>query len=110
GVLVYISFLGPGQAGFYFVGGTSAGAPQWAAITALADQAAGHALGFLNPTLYGIGANPVTSAADFHDVTVGNNQFPFSAAPGFSAQTGYDLPTGLGTPNSANLIATLSGH
>jgi subtilase family serine protease len=109
-VLVYLTFLGPAQAGFYFVGGTSAGAPQWAAIAALADQAAGHALGFLNPALYAIGANATTRAADFHDVTVGNNQFPYPSFPGFPAQVGYDLPTGLGTPNAANLIATLSGH
>jgi subtilase family serine protease len=109
-VLVYLTFLGPAQAGFYFVGGTSAGSPQWAAIAALADQAAGHALGFLNPALYAIGANATTSAADFHDVTVGNNQFPYPSFPGFPAQAGYDLPTGLGTPNAANLIATLSGH
>ncbi len=105
GVLTYESFI-PGQAGLYFTGGTSAGAPQWAAITADADQAAGHSLGFLNPTLYAIGANPSEYAADFHDVTVGDNAFN---GPGFPAGPGYDLPTGLGTPNVAHLIATLAG-
>jgi subtilase family serine protease len=106
GVLVYLGFLGGSNNGFYFFGGTSEGTPQWAAITALADQAAGHALGFLNPALYAIGANAAEYAADFHDVTVGDNAF-FS--PGFPAGTGYDLPTGLGTPNVAHLISTLTG-
>ncbi len=105
-VLVYLGFLGPTGNGFYFFGGTSEGAPQWAAITALADEAAGHALGFLNPTLYKIGQNPTEYAADFHDVTVGQNGY---YGPGFQAGTGYDMPTGLGSPNVANLINTLAG-
>jgi len=103
---VWVYLTVPGLTpGFYFFGGTSEGAPQWAAITALADQQAGHALGFLNPALYAIGANPAEYAADFHDVTVGDNGF---LSPGFPAGAGYDLPTGLGTPNVANLIATLT--
>ncbi len=105
-VLVYLGFLGQ-NSGFYFFGGTSEGAPQWAAITALADESAGHALGDLNPLLYQIGQNPTEYAADFHDVTVGQNGF---GSPGFNAGTGYDLPTGLGSPDVANLIGTLSGH
>jgi subtilase family serine protease len=103
-VLVYVSFLPPDQAGFYFTGGTSAGAPQWAAITALANQALGHPVGFFNPTLYAIGANPAKYAAAFQDVTLGDNAFN---GPGFSAKTGYDFPTGLGSPNVANLISVL---
>lgn len=106
GILAYLSYI-PGQAGFYFFGGTSEGAPQWSAIVALADQAAGHKLGFITPTLYSIAADKHTYGADFHDVTVGQNALN---GPGFSAGTGYDLPTGLGTPNVANLISTLSGH
>jgi subtilase family serine protease len=102
-VMVYLSVPGV-PAGFYFFGGTSEGAPQWAGIVALADQAAGHALGFLNPTLYAL-AGTRAYAKDFHDVTVGNNGF---FGPGFTAGKGYDLPTGLGTPDVANLIATLA--
>ena len=105
-VMVYLSV--PNQpSGFYFFGGTSEGAPQWAAITALTDQVAGHALGQLNPALYAIYRNAKAYAADFHDVTVGNNNF-FNEG-GFTARTGYDLTTGLGTPNVANLIASLTG-
>lgn len=102
-VLVYIGFL-PITPQFFFVGGTSEGAPQWAGIQALANQNAGHALGFVNPTLYAIGANAGKYATDFHDITVGQNAF---GSPGFSAKGGYDLPTGLGTPNVANLVNDL---
>ena len=93
-----------GQNGFYFFGGTSEGAPQWAAITALANQAAGHPLGYLNPSLYAIAASGSYSS-DFHDITVGQNGL---AGPGFSAGVGYDYPTGLGSPNVANLITDLT--
>lgn len=107
-ILVYLGIYGANSPnnGFYFFGGTSEGAPQWAGIVALADAAAGKSLGFLNPTLYAIGANSSEYSTDFHDVTVGSNGFN---GPGFNAGTGYDLPTGLGTPNVANLISTLSG-
>ncbi len=102
GVLVYTSILG----GFYIVGGTSAGSPQWAAIAALANQAAGHSLGFLNPTLYTIG-NGANYGSDFHDITVGNNQ-AVTTPVGFSAVTGWDDASGWGTPNVANLVSDLS--
>jgi subtilase family serine protease len=106
GVLTYLGFY-PSAAddGFYFMGGTSEGAPQWAGIVALVDAARGNSIGFMNPALYAIGANSSEYAADFQDVTVGNNAF---FGPGFNAGKGYDLPTGLGSPNVANLISTLS--
>ena len=105
-VWVYLGFLGS-NSGWYFFGGTSEGAPQWAAIAALADEAAGHPLGALNPLLYQIAQNPTQYASDFHDVTVGTNAL--AGGPGYAAGTGYDLPTGLGSPNVANLITTLAG-
>jgi subtilase family serine protease len=101
--VIYLGFLGSAN-GFYFFGGTSEGAPSWAALTAMADQSAGHPLGQLNPLLYRIYSDPTTYAADFHDVTMGNNAFGGS---GFPAGPGYDLPTGLGSPNAANLFASL---
>ena len=105
-VLVYASFdPTPGSAGFYFYGGTSSGAPQWAAITALADQQAGKRLGALNPMLYSLAR---TSASDgaLHDVTEGSNAWD---GPGFPAGVGYDLPTGLGSPDVARLVGALLG-
>lgn len=89
----------------YFFGGTSEGAPQWAGIIADADAMAGHSLGYLNPTFSAIGANPTEYAADFHDITVGENGFN---GPGFSAGVGVDQPTGLGSPNVGNLLNDLT--
>lgn len=105
GVLVYYSFMDEGD-GFYFTGGTSAGTPQWAAIAALANEAAGSSIGFLNPALYEIGANPRKYTESFRDVTVGSNGV---AVEGFEADQGYDIPTGLGTPNIEGLVANLTG-
>jgi subtilase family serine protease len=94
----------------YLVGGTSAGSPQWAAIFALADQARGMAgqrqLGLANPALYAVGRDPRTASRDFHDITVGNNRL--DSPVGFDAKPGYDLASGLGTPNVSNLIGDLT--
>lgn len=76
------------------VGGTSAVAPLWAALTALGNQQSGKPLGFLNPGLY---RNP----AAFHDVTKGSNG-------AYSAKAGWDACTGLGTPDGVKVIAALT--
>jgi subtilase family serine protease len=104
GVLVVDATVAPGF--FLLVGGTSVGTPQWAAIVALANQAKGAPLGFINPTLYQIGKCASNYAADFHDITVGNNQLAGTPL-GFSAKSGYDFATGLGTPNVTNLVQDL---
>jgi subtilase family serine protease len=96
----------PCATGWYVVGGTSSGSPQWAGIAAMADQIAGRDLGFLNPALYAVAADPAKYAADFYDVTTGNNQADPSI-PGYPATAGWDAVTGLGTPNVANLIPDL---
>ena len=103
-VMVYLGFLGD-NSGLYFFGGTSSGSPQWAAIGAMADQAAGHRLGFLNPTLYGLYGTS-RYKRDFHDVTSGNNTW--NGVPGYDAGSGYDLPTGLGSPNVTNLFRDIA--
>ena len=87
------------------IGGTSAAAPQWAGIIALANQAAGRPLGFVNPAIYQVSMSSAY-ANDFHDITVGNNQAAGTPV-GFSAGPGYDFATGWGTPNVANLIPDL---
>ena len=93
------------------VGGTSAAAPLWAAFTALVNQQAAAqgkpAVGFLNPALYEIAKSPSYTNC-FHDVTVGNNTNS-SSDNLFFATTGYDLCTGLGTPNGMNLVNALVG-
>lgn len=104
GVIVAWSAV-PSEAGFYIVGGTSAASPQWAAIIALANQAAGGPLGYLNPAIYKLAQSPAYST-DFHDVTVGNNEL-VGTPVGFTAHGGWDDATGWGTPNVSNLIPDL---
>jgi subtilase family serine protease len=115
GVLVYIT--APGYTGlvcgtttcsqgWYVVGGTSSGSPQFAAIVAIADQLNGGPLGYINPALYRIGSDPVRYANDFYDVTSGNNQTDPTIA-GYPATKGWDPVTGLGTPNAATLVPDL---
>src|SRR4029077_11309262 len=71
GVLTYLDIPGV-PAGFYRFGGTSAGSPQWSAITAIANQKDGGRLGFLSKAIYHIGKLS-SSSASFHDITSGVN-------------------------------------
>ncbi|MBO0828488.1 MAG: S53 family peptidase [Streptosporangiales bacterium] len=96
----------PCSSGWYVVGGTSASSPQWAALTAIGAQIAGHRLGDIHQALYGL-ANSPQYATDFYDVTTGNNTT--SDIPGYPATEGWDPVTGLGTPvNSAALLPALA--
>jgi subtilase family serine protease len=101
-ILVYLSFLGPKNAGYYTIGGTSEGSPDWAGFTADLDQLAGHPLGLLNPYLYALGA----AGIGFHDVTVGNNSV--GGVPGYSATPGWDPATGWGTPDLGQLLSDIA--
>ena len=84
-------------------GGTSFAAPMWAGFIALVNQQlvsqGKPTIGFLNPTIY---SENVTSAysTGFHDITSGKSG-------SFSAETGYDLVTGWGSPK-AGLINELA--
>ena len=80
--------------------------PVWAGFLAMAnEQANGASIGFLNPTIYAI-AQGANYGNDFHDITTGNNFNSFSPDL-FSAVTGYDLVTGLGSPNGQGLLTAL---
>ena len=94
-----------GNGSFYIFGGTSAGSPQWAGITALADQAAARRLGTLNPSLYQLARSGAYGRA-LHDVTSGNNVEP--GIGGYSAGPGWDPVTGLGSPNASALLTWLA--
>src|SRR5439155_26306679 len=61
------------SAGWWVVGGTSAGSPQWAGLIAMADEMAGRDLGYLNTALYNLAANPSTYAADVYEVNTNCN-------------------------------------
>lgn len=113
GVLTYIDIPNV-SVGWYRFGGTSAGAPQWAAITAINNQIAGHNYGFINAALYKIGQNALDYSNTFHDVTSGNNSaMEFDAAnnpvniDGYNAFTGWDASTGLGSPVTDKLVTEL---
>jgi subtilase family serine protease len=97
GVYVYFTTPSTNAGGWYAFGGTSIGAPQWAALIAVADQ--GRALAGKG-SLSGAQALVYTlPAADFHDITSGSN--------GFSARAGFDLVTGRGTPVANRVVADL---
>jgi kumamolisin len=76
------------------IGGTSAVAPLWAALIARANSMNGSAAGFINAELYAADPKP------FHDITSGTNG-------AYSAATGWDACTGLGSPNGSAVAATL---
>lgn len=99
GYYVYDTVPYGANSGWFQEAGTSAAAPQWAALIALADQ--GRALagrGSLRNAQAFIYNLPST---DFHDITSGGN--------GYSAGPGYDLVTGRGTPNAKLVVQHLLG-
>lgn len=84
------------------VGGTSLGAPCWAAIWALVRQdglQAGKQVGAAEPLIYKI-ANSSKYRSAFHDITTGSNGK-------YRAHAGWDAVTGLGTPDVAVLSAAV---
>jgi Pro-kumamolisin, activation domain/Bacterial Ig-like domain (group 3) len=117
---------------FLGVGGTSASAPSFAGIMAMVVQKTAARQGNANYTLYNLAAQPgasCTSAASpasscvFYDVTTGTNAMACDDIPqdspvdcgtagaeqlgiltGYNAGSGYDLATGLGSVNAANLV------
>jgi subtilase family serine protease len=110
GYIIYCSVTtsGCGPNPWFTVGGTSGSAPLMAAITADANsysraQPGTHArMGFANPFLY---ANDGT----FMDVTTGNNNI-YSATGNYFAGPGYDLATGLGSPDAMQLATALTTY
>jgi subtilase family serine protease len=93
--------------------GTSAAAPLWATVIALADQYAHRALGFVNPAIYRIGRSPSYHKA-FHDITTGTNtvtdhQLAITIT-GYRAATGWDPATGWGSPNAQVLVPLLARY
>ncbi len=95
-----------GMGGWIAIGGTSAAAPLWAALVALTDAwpaCSAGPVGFINPSLYAIAGGGEASAA-LNDVTHGDNDLLYPGGARYQATVGYDLATGLGTPEGANPI------
>jgi subtilase family serine protease len=107
---VYQSFGGI-PAGWYPTCGTSEASPEFAGIVALADQVAGHGLGLINPALYRLSAQ---NAPGLVDVTTGNNTVTLTqegntyTVNGYSAGTGYDLASGVGTVYAPDFVPELA--
>ena len=128
-----------GSISFEGVGGTSAAAPNFAAVVALAGQQVGNQrFGNINYYLYKIAAQSGASCASsgsagssciFYDTQVGNNAVPClpgssdcsvssgtkwgilvaNSKPAYMTTSGYDTATGLGSVNINNLVSALSG-
>jgi subtilase family serine protease len=110
GVTVYDSTSYNGQKGWFQVGGTSASAPMWGGVIALANEqrlnAGKAALTGSDAALYSLAGSTDSTGASlygyyFFDVSAGSNG-------GFSATAHYDEVTGLGTPASVNLVPGLA--
>jgi kumamolisin len=89
--------------GQQFVGaGTSQAAPIWAGLTVLMNQFlqrhGGRALGDINPMLYRVAAG--SDRPGFRDISTGGNAVDLSVP-------GYDMVTGLGSPDIDNLVHDL---
>ena len=98
------------QVSWVIAGGTSLATPQWAGLAAIANamrvQAGKGMLGDPHVALYTqIASTAATYAADFYDVATGND----GTCAVCVTKKGYDVPTGLGTPNASALINTLTG-
>jgi subtilase family serine protease len=108
GAWVYFSFATPlVTPGWHIFGGTSEASPIFSGIVALADQAAGHRLGLINPALYIMGTLSAVGGRDgIVDVTSGDNSF--GGVTGFAAKRGYDLASGWGTINAAEFVPALA--
>ncbi|MCX6900249.1 MAG: S53 family peptidase [Verrucomicrobia bacterium] len=99
GFPVYDSTSYYGRKGWFQVGGTSAGAPQWAALIALANASRTSPLGLADPALYTLGS-PLNFNLYYRDVISGSNG-------GYSDTLGYDEVTGLGSPLANDMVPAL---
>jgi Pro-kumamolisin, activation domain/Bacterial Ig-like domain (group 3) len=121
----------PASLDFLGVGGTSASSPAFAGIMGLVDEKTGSRQGNANYVLYQLAAKPGNSCTSsgtpastcvFYDVTTGTNAMPcddtvaksvncgsagvegIGILSGYNSTAGYDLTTGLGSVNAANLV------
>ena len=109
GYSVYCTAVASGcpSSGWISVGGTSSAAPLWAGGTALINEYQQNQqnqffMGFANPVLYGL-QNTQQQFPPFHDVTSGTNLY-------YPAMTGYDLASGLGSPDIYNITRDVAAE
>jgi subtilase family serine protease len=109
----YVAFSAPGAkaASWYAFGGTSISTPQWAGLVAIANAQRARqgkaALGQgLHQALYDIAGNTTSYRQAFSDVMTGAN----GTCTACRAATGFDIPTGLGTPHAGALLTLLQNR
>jgi subtilase family serine protease len=109
GYAVYDSVAISGYSGWFQVGGTSAGSPQWAALVAIANSLRAAArkanLSSTNGALYSLAKTAAT--ADYFPVTQGTNG---KCGAVCTASAGYDYVSGLGTPQASAIVAALAAR
>lgn len=109
-LIVFHGFLGA-RSGWFTSGGTSGAVPLLAGVIAIADQAAGHPLGLLNPVIYRLA---LSDSPGIVDITRGSNNVMFAqggrthSVNGWNAVPGYDLASGLGTVDARHLVDELA--
>jgi subtilase family serine protease len=114
----------PSVGGWSIIAGTSEASPLFSGIVALADQVAGHSLGYLNPALYAMGQS--RGPDGIVPIFRGSNSYTFCTAgdtgsqgacdsssdlvsvPGFHANGSYNDATGWGTVNAALFVPALA--
>jgi subtilase family serine protease len=124
GAVDFYDTTDPSVDGWGIVGGTSEASPLFSGIVALADQYAGHSLGYLNPALYAMARSGVPDG--IVPISHGSNSFTFCVAadvessgscasgsdlvtvPGFNADGYYNDATGWGTVNAASFVPALA--
>ena len=124
GAVDYYDTTDPSVAGWGIVAGTSEASPLFSGIVALADQAAGHSLGYLNPALYAMAQRGAPDG--IVPISQGGNSYTFCIAahvktnsscasssdlvsvPGFSADGSYNDATGWGTVDAASFVPALA--
>ena len=97
-----VYWSGSGSPGWIVVGGTSAAVVYWAGVAAVVDQGCVHGgAGVVTAAaLYGAGAGA------FNDVTAGDNDYT-NAFGLYGAGPGYDMATGVGSPDAAALLGAI---
>jgi subtilase family serine protease len=124
GAVDFYDTTDPSVGGWGIVGGTSEASPLFSGIVALADQVAGHSLGYLNPALYAMAQSRVRDG--IVPISQGRNTYTFCQAadigsngacasstdlvtvPGFHANGYYNDATGWGTVNAATFVPALA--
>lgn len=98
GAAVYDTTPDQGQTGWFQVGGTSLSSPSLAGVVALIDQSLGYSLDSYDFLTDIYAATSSGYDNDYHDITSGSNG-------DYSAEAGYDLVTGIGSPKVDKLVS-----